>query len=164
MASLYEINADIINAMERAELEAMENEGFIEDATIDALEHLEMEREEKIDNTVLFLKNLDAESKSIKAEEANLKNRRVSVENKSKRLKEWLQFNLNGETRSTGAYKLSYRKSVAVKIKDELLIPSDYTTEVVSLKVDKMAIKKAIKAGEVVTGAELTENINLNIK
>ena len=48
MSSLYEINNALLYALARAELQAIENDGIIEDATAEMLDALEMDREVKI--------------------------------------------------------------------------------------------------------------------
>ena len=80
MASLYDINNELLDALSRAELEAIENEGVIEDATAEMLDTLEMDRDVKIENTALYIKNLDSLSASIKVEEGKLKARREATE------------------------------------------------------------------------------------
>lgn len=59
--------------------------------------------------------------------------------------------------------KLSFRKSVAVEISDEMEIPAAYFNQPPP-KPDKTKIKEAIKAGELVPGAELVERKNLQVK
>ena len=164
MASLYEINNKLLDALARAELEAIENDGEIEEATCEELDRLEMDRAEKIENTALYIKNLSAEIAMIKAEEDNLKARRLTLQNRVDNIRDWLKFNLHGESMKTGAFAISYRKSTAVEIQDEGLITSDYLNVVKSVKVDKVAIKKAIMAGKVVEGASVIEKQNLIIK
>jgi len=164
MSSLYDINSALLDAIAKAEIEATENDGIIEDATAEILDTLEMEREEKITNTALYIKNLDAEAVSIKAEEKKLKDRRTIVENKSQLIKEWLKFNLHGESRTAGNYKISYRKSKAVSIENQDLLPVKFLNTKVVSTPDKTAIKKAILGGAVVKGAIVIEKQNMEVK
>ena len=69
MASLYEINQQFLNAIGVAKVEAFENDGEIEETTADELDRLEMARDQKIENTALYIKNKVAEVAMIKAEE-----------------------------------------------------------------------------------------------
>ena len=62
-----------------------------------------------------------------------------------------------------GLNKFSTRKSSALEITDLGEIPKDYIIEELVQKVDKDAIKKSIKAGEEVKGAQIIERKNLNI-
>ena len=59
--------------------------------------------------------------------------------------------------------KLSFRKSETCEIDNEKLIPAKFKKEVVTVKIDKAAIKAAIKRGEDVQGARLQENQNLQV-
>ena len=61
-----------------------------------------------------------------------------------------------------GTFKAYYKKSESVEIINLDVIPADYTR--VEIKADKVAIKKAIKSGEVVEGAEIKVNQNFYIK
>ena len=47
---------------------------------------------------------------------------------------------------------------------EEAALPPDFVTTTVTTKPDKTAIKKAIQAGQTVSGAALVENQNLQIK
>lgn len=65
---------------------------------------------------------------------------------------------------SAGTFTVGTRKSTAVNIIDESAIPARYASEVVTVKIDKTAIKDAIKNGEEVPGAQLAERRLLTIK
>lgn len=61
--------------------------------------------------------------------------------------------------------KMSLRKSEAVEIENETMIPVDkYMKEKITIAPDKALIKEALKAGEIVPGARLQTNYNLQIK
>lgn len=66
------------------------------------------------------------------------------------------------EKEKAGTFTLSFRKSEAVVINDELALPAEYVKT--KTTPDKTAIKKAIKDGAEVPGAELQVNQNLQIK
>lgn len=68
------------------------------------------------------------------------------------------------EKMQTEINELSYRKSEAVVFTDEALIPAEYKKEKLTISVDKTEIKKAIKAGAEVPGAEIEVRQNLQIK
>lgn len=68
------------------------------------------------------------------------------------------------EKMQTEINELSYRKSEAVIFTDEALIPAEYKKEKLTISVDKTEIKKAIKAGTEVPGAEIEVRQNLQIK
>jgi len=64
---------------------------------------------------------------------------------------------------TTPIAKLSYRKSEAVFIEDEELVPDEFKTQVTSTKISKSDIKKALKIWEVLWVRLITKQ-NLQIK
>ena len=66
MANLYELTAQL----ENFELEVDEETGEI--TNLDELDALQLERDEKIENIALWVKNLTADAAAIKAEAQNL--------------------------------------------------------------------------------------------
>jgi hypothetical protein len=58
--------------------------------------------------------------------------------------------------------KLSTRKSQAVDVLDEQLIPADFW--VIKKEVSKSTISQAIKDGAEVPGAQMKDNISLSIR
>jgi hypothetical protein len=64
----------------------------------------------------------------------------------------------------TPTLKISFRKSESVEIDNEADIPAQFLKEKITYTIDKVAIKEAIKKGEVVIGARLQVNQNIQIK
>ena len=157
MRSLYDIDNDILNCID-------EETGEIID--IDALDALNMERDAKIEGVVCWIKDLKAEAEALKAEKQALADRQKSAENKAESLKKWLAFALNGQKFSSPKAAVSFRKSQSVEITDinALAMENDDLIIYQEPKPDKTAIKKAIKDGRTVNGAELVENVNVIIK
>ena len=60
--------------------------------------------------------------------------------------------------------KLSFRKSESVEIVNEEQLAAKFTTTKTTTTPNKVAIKEALKRGEVVYGALLSTNFNLQIK
>ena len=156
MAKLYELN----HLIATFNLEIDEETGEI--ANADELDALELERDEKIENIALWIKNLTSDADAISAEAKKLTARAQAAKNKAERLKAYITDNLAGEKFSTPRVAISYRKSQAVKVTDALALPDAY--KVVDIKPDKTAIKNAIKAGEKVQGAEVEERVSTIIK
>lgn len=160
---LYEINE---------QLEKLVDPETGEIADFELFEQLGIERATKIENIALWIKNLDSDVESLKAEEKKLKERRVSAENNAERLREFLTGMLSdGEKFETPRVKLSWRKSESVKI----LIPEEdfiewakkCNDELLSYKeptINKVEIKKRLNAGEAITAATLLQSNNLQIK
>lgn len=164
--TLYEINDSI-----RATLEAIYNnvddDGVINAGDMEALEALTIERNTKIENIALYIKELNAEAEAIKAEAAKLTKRAKAAENKAERLKNYLSVNLlsNGERNFTTARcKIGFRSSNAVTITDEAAIPKKYITKKITTAPDKKAIKEALEAGKAIKGATLEAHENIQIK
>lgn len=94
--------------------------------------------------------------------------RRRTIENRAQGLKDYLKHNMeaSGITRIESPwFVLSVQKNPgAVEITDERQLPDDFKTEVVTVKVDKAAIKDALKAGHDVPGAALVQGTRLAIR
>lgn len=111
--------------------------------------------------------NREAEIKAYKEEEQRLAARRKTLENYNSGLKEYMKecFKLTGEQKAQyGTFTLSWRKSTQCII-DEALFDDERFTTIEEVKhIDKMAVKKCLADGEVIKGATLQENDNLQIK
>lgn len=154
MASLYEIEEAILDCVD------METGEIID---IEKLSKLEMDRDVKIENTALYIKNLLSDAEQIREEEKRLADRRKVCENKARSLKEYLSGYLCGEKFKTPRVAISFRKSESVDVKDVWMIPVEYLKPR-DPDADKTAIKAALKAGKKVPGAELIQNQNIQIK
>lgn len=162
MATLYEINQNILNCITTEEGMTVNTEtGEVID--LEALEQLELERSEKIRNIALWIKNLKADVNALDAEEKAFKARKDAAKRKAEQLSKYLADVLNGEKVTGTDFAISWRKSTAVNILDEMALPLPFLVPQPP-KVDKTGISKALKAGEVVTGAELVERQNMTIK
>lgn len=60
--------------------------------------------------------------------------------------------------------KIYFRKSEAVEVEDENLVPDEYKLSRVTVSLDKIKIKEIIQAGETVLGCQVIEKLNLQIK
>ena len=157
--SIYDIDKAIVQLIDMETGEVSDEEAF---------DQLQMAREQKIEGIGLYIKDLTAEAKAIKDEEAALAARRKTAENKVERLKNLLDYALRGAKFSTPRLKVSYRKSQTVELADgfvawakdnapDLLVYGDP-------KPLKTAIKDAIKHGgipEDMARLESHENISI---
>lgn len=133
----------------------------------ESLDTLQGEYNEKIDNIVCFIKDLEALNLAIKNEKKALDERIKMNDNKIERLKGYIVGSLNQRQLKkfeTSKNKLSFRKSESVNVLDESLIDKKFMKEKITYSVDKTSIKKALKNGEVVDGATLEVKENLQIK
>lgn len=152
--NLFEIDNEIMNCVD---IET----GEIVDA--EKLDALQMEKEQKIENIALWIKNLTSDAEALKAEKQAFADRQKTAENKAASLKKYLSDYLAGEKYKSSKVSISFRKSEAVNILDMSKIPEQYL-KVAEPTANKTEIKNALKAGEAVAGAELVENQNIQIK
>ena len=154
MASLWQIEEEIMDCVD------METGEIID---IERLDQLQMDRDSKIENIALYIKNLLSDAEGIKAEKENLAQRQKVAENKANSLKKYLSGYLAGQKFSTARVAISFRKSESVNIKDSTAIPKEYL-KYKDPEPDKTAIKSVLKSGKAVPGAELVQNQNIQIK
>lgn len=125
---------------------------------LEAIAALEMERDKKIENLGCWYKNLLAEAEAFAEREKAKKA-------KAESLKGFLSRYLNGKKFESAKVAMSFRKSEAVEFDAKCI--GDVPEEFLKFKdpeLDKVAVKKAIKAGETVPGCELVARQNLQIK
>ena len=151
--TLYEIDTQISECIDGETGEVID---------VDRLSGLVMERDTKLENVALWIKNLDATAKAIKAERDVLKTRQEQAEHKADLLREWLTKALDGEKLETPKVRVSYRKSTAVEVDDRL--PKKWCSKKIVYIPDKVAIKTAISNGKKITGAKIVERQNIQIK
>ena len=158
---LYEINEA---------LEALLNEVDPETGELvcdmDALEALTLARDEKLEGLALYIKNEIAEAEAIESEAEKLKARAKAAKAKAERAKSFLVQQLGGEKFQTARVAVSYRKSEQVEI-GMGFFANEGNERFFKFKepdADKAAIKAALKAGEIIPGAELVSKLNMQIK
>ena len=97
----------------------------------------------------------------------NLKTREAAAKRRAESLKNHLAQSMAAVGKDkieTSRAALSFRRSTAVNILSDVEIPDDLCKVKIDRQPDKSAIKKLLQAGELVPGAELVENRNLQIK
>lgn len=165
--NLYEIKAEIAAAIESMFDTVNEETGEVDAGTAERLESLQAEKAEKLDGIGAYIKNLDSDIDGIDAEIKNLTERKKAKENKRDRLKEYVKpfiEEMENKKFESARVVFSLRSSESVNITDESAISAEYMKTKTETTPDKTAIKKAIKAGAVVSGAELITKSNLQIK
>lgn len=168
--TLYEINQKLIETIEsQCDLETGE---LLEGADLDnAINEIEMEINEKIENIGLFCKSLSSEVEALDKEIKSLQDRKKSKENKIKSLSSYLKgFLLLHKVPKfeTPRLVLKFRKSKTVEVLDINKVPRAFIKEkevVIEESVDKMLVKSYLKEhkDETINGIEIVENQNLNI-
>ena len=157
--NLYEIEQEIMSCVD------MESGEVIDFEKLDALT---MERDQKIENIALWVKNLEADAKAYKEEKDNFAQKQKSAENKAKSLKEYLSRFLDGTAYKSTKVNVSFRTSKAVDVFDiSALMTMDDCDNYLKYnepEPDKTAIKNAIASGVNVPGCKIVENQNIQIK
>lgn len=151
---LYEIDEAILNCIDT-------DTGEILDA--DKLNALQIEREKKLENVALWIKNLTSDAEALKAEKQAFAERQKAAENKAESLKKWLTEALAGEKFKTTKVAVSFRKTKSVEVADIWKLDDSFV-KYAEPTPDKAAIKKAIEAGQEVAGATLVENVSCSVK
>ena len=156
---LYEIDNAILECID------METGEIIDAEKLDALN---MERDAKIENVVLWIKDLKAEAEAIKAEKLALAERQKIAENKVDSLKKWVAYALGGQKFSTAKCAVSFRNTESVEVTEEgieaLMKEHNELLTYKAPEPNKKAIKDAIKDGLSVAGVQLVQNVSTIIK
>lgn len=151
--NIYDIKREIEACVDK------ETGEIIDAAKLDALQ---MERDEKIENVVLWIKNLTAEAKAIKEERVALAKRQLAAENKALSLKAYLADALGGKKFQTAKCAVSFRTSQHIEIAEGASIPDEFLKQTVT--VDKAGLTKAIKEGGIIEGVALVEGQSILIR
>ena len=153
--TLYQINNAITECIDSETGEVID---------FDRLSQLVMDREAKIDGIACWFKELTAEYIAIDSEISALEARKKTKKNKAESLKCYLSDILGGAKFETARNKITWRESDEVCILDADKIPSEYKTNRIEITISKVEIKKAIKSGIIVDGADLLYKNNIQIK
>ena len=158
--TIYEIDNEIMNCIDMETGEVIDTE---------KLNDLQMERDAKIENVALWIKELKAEAEAIKNEKQALAERQRVAENKAESLKNWLAYALNGEKFKTAKCSISYRNSESVEVTEEgleaLMREHEDLLTYKTPEPNKKAIKDAIKNdGLTVAGVQLVQKTSTIIK
>lgn len=157
--SIYEIDDAITSLVD------MET-GEIDDEK--RYDELQMERTQKVENIGCYYKNLVAEAKAMKEEEANLAQRRKAVENKAERIKSLLVYALKGEKFESPKVRCGYRKAKSVQVDDSFVAwAREHADDLLTYKEptpNRKAIKEALEDGREIEHAEIVTNESLQVK
>lgn len=144
-----------------------EQEGLTVEMIQEALGQVEEDINTKIENTCKVIKEIEADSIGIDEEIKRLTVLKKQKENTAKKLKEYVEFEMNGigiNKVEGKLFKISFRKSKIVRIIDETKIPKEFIKVKTTETVSKTDLGKALKNGEFIEGAELVESRSLQIK
>ena len=165
MSSLYKIQSQIQQILDIGFVIDEETGEVLADAS--ELDALILAEEEKLENVILYRKNLIAEAELIKAEEKALAARRKAKENRAKSLDDYISSCIKSSGRDkfeTAKCKASFRKSKAVEIDNTFFESAPDDLLRIKKEPDKPKIKKLLQSGETVKGAVLVERESLQVK
>lgn len=164
--TLYEIDSRLRELMENS-IDPETGE-FIADP--EEWENLQIAKDEKIENSALYAKNLRSEIEAIKAEEASLAKRRKSKERKADWLENNIKFSLQGQPFETARCSIKFRTNQeSVKYTSEadaMAWATEYAQDLINFgkpMLSKSGIKARLQAGEDIPGAELVRTVSMKI-
>lgn len=160
--NLFNIQRQYLDLMRQIE----EAEGEITPEIDQALTLTQNQLQEAAINIGYVIKTFDYNEAVLKAEIDRLTNLKHKVAKSRELLKNRLSESMQHfgiEKIESTTLKLSFRKSKAVVITDEKVIPAAYLNQPPP-EPDKTAIREAISSGIAVPGAEIIERKNLQIK
>ena len=159
MATIYEL---------KYQYQALQN--FIEEGNEEgfelALSQIEDSLAEKLEGYAMVKANIESDIDGVDKEIKRLNERKKSMIKNIDRIKETMFDTLqsvDGNKLKTDKFTFSLRKSTAVNILDENMIPLNFFIPQ-QPKIDKISIKENIKKGIIVPGAEIKENKSLSIR
>lgn len=124
------------------------------------------ELESKLESITYVIKNYKGDIEALRAEEKRLAEKRRTLERKNEYLENYMFENMKAINKNkvkAGVFDLKIQKNPeSVKIINSELITKDYLK--VKTEIDKSKIKKALKEGLVIEGAELIQTEGLRIK
>ena len=152
---LFEINEAIADLIDFETGEIMDVEAF---------DNLKLERQDKLTNIALLYKNMTSDAKQLKELEKEYSDRRKRCEKTAEWCKETLARELDGEKLEDEKkrFKISWWKSEKVEITNEDIVPAEFVKQTISF--DKLAMKDAMKNGNVIEGVQLVETQSIQIK
>lgn len=135
------------------------------------LEELQMERDQKIENVALWCKDLKAQALAIREEELALARRRKDIEGMIESRERYLEGALQGRKFETARCCVSFRRTQKVEITDERAAVDwareneryDLLTYTLPT-IGKSDLAPLLKAGAVIPGAKLVENVKIGVK
>ena len=146
----------------------------MQQAWFDTLDGMEQELVCKAENVAVYIKAMEAEAKSLKAEEDRLKVRRQAKENAAKRMREYLmgcmkQANISKIDEPRAVISLRNNpESVEISNENDFISwaneDHDEYLRYKAPEINKAAVKNALKSGAEIPFAALTRSQSLAIK
>jgi hypothetical protein len=147
--------------------QVIEADGELTFEVMEALQINQSQLQSKAVDYSYVIKQLDFDCEQIDAELKRLQQLKKVRSNLSERLRNTISDAMNlyeVEKIETPLIKLSFRNSESVEITNEQQLDAKFIVTKTVTTPDKKAIKDAIKSGELVEGATISYNKNLQIK
>lgn len=159
---LFELKNEYLTLLEKFR-EAEDEQQLAEIA--DDLANIKDDIITKLDGCARVFRTLEAESEIYQQEANRLKGKANVLANRAERLREYVGICLGeGNKAKTPLFDFSWRKSEAVEIVSEDLIPDVYKRTTVVTEPNKVVIKQDLKGGAEIPGVRLVERFNLQIR
>lgn len=162
MANIYEITDKYKFIQQLIE------DGAPEEAFIEALNAIDGELAEKLENYAAVIKNIESDINGIKAEIDRLNERKKVMESSVKRMKENMQTAMieTGQTKVKGE-KFSFnvqKNPPSLLVHDDTFIPEDFIKVEEIKTIDKKAILAELKNGAEIQGVEIQQGESIRIR
>jgi ribosomal protein L9 len=158
--SIYDINKAFQSIVDMVADGELTQEDFQQ-----ALAELEQSKVEKCGNAICYLNMRKQAIEAMKAEEKRISTQRKMLEKGNKSLEEAFAYvlkNMGDKEVITKYGVMKVRKNPpSVVVDDVTKIDAKYTRQKIQIDIDKIAIKKAIQAGENVDGCRLEQTEKL---
>lgn len=161
--ALYEMTAEF-----KAVAQKLEDLDLDDQTIADTLEGYSADFDNKVIAISSFIRNLEVSANAMKQAEAEMNDRRKSVERKIEGLKSYVLTNMKAigkDKVECPLFKVSVRNNPAnVVVEENVALPKEYVITKTIVSYDKKALKAAIESGEVFDGVSLVRSNTLSIK
>ena len=163
--NIYDIDHQIAGLLEQIDPETGE---LLVD--FDRLDQLQMERDRKVENLGLAIKNLTADAVALAREIDNLEAKKKSTEKRIKSLKEYLMGVLDGDKFKTPLINIYAQSHTGVVYEDEAEFiewaqeHDDSLLRYASPTINKQEVLRRLKAGQEINGAALNTTASLVVR
>ena len=163
MANLFEIDQTITNCIKLDGRDDYIDVSTGEIIDTEALNELKMERDTKIRNIACWIRNLQSDEEQLAEQEKIFRDRKNATKRKREQLESYLASFLNGRKWSNKEVRVLWRTSESVEITDMKKL-SSYYLRFKEPDVNKTLLKADLKAGVVLSGAELVKKNNMSVR
>ena len=150
--NLYEIDARIMEAFEAAVDE--ETGEIVNEEAYAALDALQEARDEKIENVLLWIKDLKSDAEQLKNEKRVLETRQREAERKAESLQKF----------KTSRVAVSYRASKAIEYAGDINALPEAFIRRKDPELNKTALKEALDNGAEIPGVSIVTRSNMVIR